>query len=87
MLNILGNHAIPVLKWVGVSAVTFATVVQVDPNLVDKVNQTPVTIASLVLAGVTVLMAFRAWQKSSDALIAISKQLSERPCIRHPGNN
>ena len=87
MLNSIGQTSIPFLKWIGVSAVSVATAVQIDPDLVDRVNQTPVTIASLVLAGITVLLAFRAWQKSSDALIAISKQLSERPCIRHPGNN
>lgn len=85
--KIMAMSSIGVFKTLGMTSLAYASAVQVDPELVDEVNQTPVTIASLFLVGVTVYMAFRAWTKSSEALMTLAKELSEKPCIRSPKND
>ena len=71
-----------------------ATAAAIDPSVIETLGSLPIGVAALLLAAYAVHTAYRqavrsseAQEKSAEAVRKLAEQLSERPCIRHKGND
>jgi len=81
---------IGIWSMVGVSSAVAAGVVgelPIDSAAIDAVGRWPVTIALIGLSGFSVWRAFRCAEKQADALLELTRQLQQRPCVRDPRND